>query len=98
MNKIFKILCSKENDIVRPKTLIIMGRNVTFPKTCGQVLDATFEELCDQALGPADYIQISQTFHTVLIRNVPKMNLSNRNQARRFIYLIDILYGYRVSF
>jgi len=48
MDKIFKYLCSKENDIVRPKTLIIMGRNVTFPKTCGQVLDATFAELCDQ--------------------------------------------------
>lgn len=50
-----------------------------------------------QALGPADYIYISQIFHTILIRNVPKMNLTYRNQARRFICLIDILYGNRVS-
>ncbi|KAL0267810.1 UNVERIFIED_CONTAM: hypothetical protein PYX00_009964 [Menopon gallinae] len=95
MDKIFKRLCAQENDTVRPKTLVIKGRRVTFPKTCGLVLDSTFEDLCDKALGPADYIQISQTFHTILIRNVPKMNLSNRNQARRFISLIDILYGNR---
>lgn len=48
MNKIFKFLASKENDTVRPKTLTIRGRNVTFEKTCGQVADCTFEELCDR--------------------------------------------------
>lgn len=37
-----------ENDIVRPRTLSIRGRNVSFERTCGQVLDSTFEELCDR--------------------------------------------------
>lgn len=46
MDKIFKFLCSMENDIIRPRTLTIMGRNVTFKKTCGQVIDTTFDELC----------------------------------------------------
>lgn len=46
MDKIFKMLCSMENDIIRPRTLTIMGRNVTFNKTCGQVIDSTFNELC----------------------------------------------------
>ena len=46
INNIFKLLCSMENDIIRPKTLTIMGRNVTFNRTCGQVLDSTFSELC----------------------------------------------------
>lgn len=48
VDKIFKYLCSRENDIVRPKTLSIKGRNVTFKRICGQVIDATFEELCDR--------------------------------------------------
>lgn len=37
-----------ENDIIRPRTLSIMGRNVQFNKTCGQVLDCTFADLCER--------------------------------------------------
>ncbi|KAJ9598290.1 hypothetical protein L9F63_011030, partial [Diploptera punctata] len=49
LNKIFKYLISMENDIIRPRTLSIRGRNVSFNKTCGQVLDSSFSELCDRA-------------------------------------------------
>ncbi|OXA50916.1 putative ATPase N2B [Folsomia candida] len=49
MDSLFKFLSSKENDTVRPKILTIKGRNVTFEKTCGQVVDCTFDELCDRA-------------------------------------------------
>lgn len=48
VENIFKFLSSLENDIVRPKTLSFMGRNVTFQKCCGQVLDSSFSELCDR--------------------------------------------------
>lgn len=41
-------MSSKENDVVRSRTISIRGRNVTFKKTCGQILDSTFEELCDR--------------------------------------------------
>lgn len=96
MNKIFKMLCAMENDIIRPRTLNIMGRNVTFNKTCGQVIDSTFEELCCRPLGASDYLQLSQAFHTILIRNVPELSLKLRSETRRFITLIDTLYDNRV--
>lgn len=48
MNRMFKILCSQENDIIRPRTITHLGRDLTFEKTCGQVLDSTFSELCDR--------------------------------------------------
>lgn len=48
LDTIFKYLSSLENDIVRPRTLSFMGRNVTFQKCCGQVLDSSFAELCDR--------------------------------------------------
>jgi len=48
VDKVFKYLCSMENDVIRPRIITIRGRNVTFRKTCGQVLDTTFEELCDR--------------------------------------------------
>ncbi|XP_058814719.1 putative ATPase N2B [Topomyia yanbarensis] len=96
MNKIFKVLCSQENDMIRPKTFTHFGRNISFAKTCGQVLDSTFEELCDRPLGASDYLQISQFFHTVLIRDIPQLNLKLKSQTRRFITLIDTLYDSRV--
>lgn len=43
-----KRLTNNENDTVRPRTLIIMQRNLTFQRVCGQILDASFEELCDR--------------------------------------------------
>ncbi|XP_051172910.1 putative ATPase N2B [Leptopilina boulardi] len=96
IDKIFKYLCSMENDMIRSKILTIRGRNVTFKKTCGQVMDSTFEELCDRPLGASDYIEICQAFHTVIIRDVPQLNLKIKSQARRFITLIDTLYDSRV--
>ncbi|KAJ8679993.1 hypothetical protein QAD02_015780 [Eretmocerus hayati] len=96
IEKIFKYLCSMENDVVRAKTLSIRGRNVTFNKTCGQVMDSTFEELCDRPLGASDYIGICQAFHTVIIRDVPQLNMKHKSQARRFITLIDTLYDNRI--
>uniref|UniRef100_A0A0A9WA85 Putative ATPase N2B n=1 Tax=Lygus hesperus TaxID=30085 RepID=A0A0A9WA85_LYGHE len=96
IDKIFKMLCSMENDIIRPRTLTIRGRNVTFKKTCGQVIDTTFDELCARPLGASDYLQLSQAFHTILIRDVPVLSLKLRSETRRFITLIDTLYDNRV--
>lgn len=58
-----------------------------------QVTDLTafLTDLC-QSLGPADYITIASTFHTVIIASIPILHLSSKNQARRFISLIDALY------
>lgn len=96
LDRLFKILASRENDMIRPKTLTIKGRNVTFPVTCGQVADCTFEELCDRPLGAIDYLAMGQLFHTVLIRNIPQLTLRQKTQARRFITLIDTFYDHKV--
>ncbi|XP_023307218.2 putative ATPase N2B [Lucilia cuprina] len=96
MERMFKILCSQENDIIRPRTITHFGRDLTFQRTCGQVLDSDFEELCNRPLGGSDYIQIGQFFHTVLIHNVPQLTLQMKSQMRRFITLIDTLYDNRV--
>lgn len=96
IDKLFKFLCSQENDIIRPRIIHILGRNVTFVKTCGQVIDTTFSELCERPLGASDYLILSKTFHTVIIRDVPQLNLRKKSEARRFIVLIDTLYDSRV--
>ncbi|KAK9306917.1 hypothetical protein QLX08_002549 [Tetragonisca angustula] len=86
----------QENDVVRSRTISIRGRNVTFERTCGQVLDSTFAELCDRPLGAGDYLELSQAFHTVIIRDVPQLDFRLKSQTRRFITLIDTLYDNKV--
>ena len=50
MDSTFKLLCSQENDMIRPRTITHFGRDLTFSRTCGQVLDSTFNELCDRVI------------------------------------------------
>jgi len=52
--------------------------------------------LSAQPLGASDYLKLSQVFHTVIIRDMPQLNLRLKSQARRFITLIDTLYDNRV--
>jgi predicted ATPase len=96
MDILFKIQASKENDIVRPRTIRIKGRDVTFSKTCGQVAYCEFEELCGRPLWTNDYIKMSNIFHTVFIRNIPILNLKLKSEARRFITMIDTFYDHRI--
>lgn len=93
---IFKVLCTKENDTVRSRIFNILGRDVKFEKTCGGVLDSTFNELCDRPLGAIDYLHLTHFFHTIIIRDLPQLTLKIRSQTRRFITLIDNLYDNKV--
>ncbi|HYE41761.1 MAG TPA: cell division protein ZapE [Caulobacteraceae bacterium] len=72
--------------------LDVLGRRLEFPRAVGGQLRASFERLCDEALGPQDYLAIAERFHTVFIEGVPVMGPQNRNAARRFVTLIDALY------
>jgi cell division protein ZapE len=56
-----------------------------------------FHDLCEQPLGAADYLRIAHEFHTVVIDHVPVMDFANRNEAKRFIALIDTLYDVGVK-
>jgi cell division protein ZapE len=70
----------------------VLGRKVTLPHAAGGLLRASFASLCSVALGPNDYIAVAQTFHTVFLGDVPKLTASRREEARRFVTLIDTLY------
>lgn len=93
---ILKLLCAKETDTLRPRAFNILGREVSFKQCCGGVLDSSFEELCDRPLGAIDYLHLTQFFHTIIIRDVPVLNMKIRSQTRRFITLIDNLYDNKV--
>ncbi|KAF7789310.1 hypothetical protein EIP86_000254 [Pleurotus ostreatoroseus] len=78
-----------------PKTLSVFSRTLHIPWTLGDACRFTFSELCEESLGPADYLSLASTFRTIIITDIPVLKLSAKNQARRFISLIDALYESR---
>ncbi|KAJ7282878.1 AFG1-like ATPase-domain-containing protein [Mycena rebaudengoi] len=79
----------------RSYELSVFGRRLHVPWSSGGVGQFTFSELCDESLGPADYITVAAHFHTIGIAQIPVLKLASKNQARRFISLIDALYEAR---
>ena len=81
-----------------PESFTVKGRTLTIERTARGVAMATFEELCARALGAADYIALQAAFHTVILSDIPRMGPDMRNEAKRFVTLIDVLYEHRVNF
>ena len=52
----------------------------------------SFHDLCEQPLAAADYLKIAHEFHTIMLDHIPVMDYERRNEAKRFIILIDTLY------
>jgi cell division protein ZapE len=52
----------------------------------------SFHDICEQPLGAIDYLRIAHEFHTIVIDRVPVMTYADRNEAKRFVALIDTLY------
>lgn len=78
-----------------PSTMKVYSRTIPVPRTSKGVTEWTFAELCKTTLGPADYITLASTYHTLILRDVPVLTWLMKNEARRFITLLDALYECR---
>ena len=77
--------------------LLVQGRRVEIERSAKSVAWVDFWDLCGKPFGAADYIAIATHFHTVLIDEVPQMKDELRNEAKRFMTLIDALYEHKVK-
>ena len=77
--------------------LTVKGRKLEVIREAAGVARFTFEELCARPLGPIDYLAIAGTFHTVILEGIPLLSPDKRNEAMRFISLIDALYEAKVK-
>lgn len=80
-----------------PVTIQTQGRSLVVEKTACGVAWFTFAELCERPLGAADYLEIAREFHTVIIQDIPILTPEKRNEAKRFVTLIDALYEHKVK-
>ena len=83
--------------LARPTTLTVQGRELTLENTAAGTARTTFDRLCGSPLGPADYLRVAQAFQTLILENVPVMGREMRNEAKRFVTLIDALYETRTK-
>ncbi|MEC9368585.1 MAG: cell division protein ZapE [Pseudomonadota bacterium] len=75
-----------------PQSIEMKGRKIGVPEAALGVARFDFEDLCGAPLGANDYLAIARQYHTLLVEGIPVFAQKHRNQARRFINLIDVLY------
>ncbi|KIW67547.1 hypothetical protein PV04_06791 [Phialophora macrospora] len=78
-----------------PANLTVYARPLHMRTTHKGILKASFRDLCAVYLGPADYVSLCSTFHTLILTDVPVLTATHKNEARRFITLLDALYEAR---
>lgn len=83
---------------VPTETLVIPGGRTLFvPKSLKGVAVFSFARLCRQPLGAADYLAIARRYHTIFLVGIPVLGPENRNEAARFVTLVDALYEHKVK-
>ena len=77
--------------------LTVKGHAVRIPKAAMGIARFSFDDLCAQPLAAGDYLRIAHEFHTVILDHIPVMDYAQRNEAKRFIILIDTFYDNAVK-
>ncbi len=77
--------------------MTIEARQIRAVRRAGGVVWFDFRTLCGGPRSQNDYLEIATQFHTVLLSNVPEMPVRMASEARRFTWLIDVLYDRRVK-
>jgi cell division protein ZapE len=80
-----------------PHELVVKSHIVRVPNVVRGAARFSFDDLCAQPLAAADCLKIAREFHTIVLDRIPVMDYARRNEAKRFIILIDTLYDHAVK-
>ncbi|MBP5856351.1 AFG1 family ATPase [Marivibrio halodurans] len=80
-----------------PETVEVRGRTVAVAKAARGVALVDFHELCQKPRGAEDYLGLARAYHTIVLDGVPRLSADRRNEAKRFMTLIDALYEHRCN-
>ena len=82
----------------RSEEIAVRGRRVVVPRAARGAARFTFADLCEAPLGAADYIAFARRYDALFVDGVPRLGPEKRNEAKRFVTLIDALYEARTKF
>lgn len=80
-----------------PLGLEVQGRILRIDKHVNGIAWLTFAELCMRPLGASDYLEITRVIHTLILQGIPALSPEQRNEAKRFVTLIDTLYDHKIK-
>lgn len=92
-DQVFKTLT--DSDDPSPDLIVVKGRTLEIPVTAKGVARIGFAQLCERPLGAEDYIAIAKRYHTIFIEDIPRLGYDRRNEAKRLMTVIDVLYDAR---
>ncbi len=78
-----------------PEEVRVKGRTIAVPNAAGDAARFRFADLCEKPLGARDFLALASRYTTFFVEHVPVLGLARRNEAKRFILLIDTLYDRR---
>ena len=90
LTELWHRLADSENG--RPQEIDVLGRKLLVPYAAHGCCWFEFDALCRQPLGAPDYLALARNYQTIFVAHVPVLKSSERNEAKRFILLIDTLY------
>ncbi|GAA6005196.1 hypothetical protein JCM10207_002895 [Rhodosporidiobolus poonsookiae] len=99
-DKLFEGACgalTPGEPIVADRLLSVWGRPVRVPLSTSRVAQFRFKDLCGAPHSAADYLEITKTFGSIFLTDVPQLGLETKDQARRFILFIDAAYEARTK-
>jgi cell division protein ZapE len=73
------------------------ARLLHVPKSLKGMAVFSFKRLCGEARGASDYLAVARNYHTVIVVGIPRLSKDMRNEAARFVTLIDALYEHKVK-
>ena len=79
-----------------PLEIPVLGRSLHVPESAHGCARFSFGELCEAPLGPPDYLALAANFQTIFVEGIPALKTTQRNEAKRFVLLIDTLYDARI--
>ena len=85
-----------DNAVAKPQTIDVGLRKLGVPAAAGHAARFEFPDLCVRPLGAADYLAITEAYYSVFLENVPQLSPGLRNEARRFMTLIDAFYERKI--
>ncbi len=94
LRQIFATLAEARDEDPR---LLIEHREIRALRRAGGVVWFDFRTLCGGPRSQNDYLEIASQFHTVILSGVPRMSAAMASEARRFVWLVDVLYDRRVN-
>lgn len=80
-----------------PPKLLIESREITALRRSNGVIWFDFKVLCEGPRSQHDYLEIASQFHTVILSGVPQLSPAMSSAARRFTWLVDVLYDHHIK-